>query len=165
MASPLRFVMHVFSGLSGWKKLLVRLSVVLVVAGGGWQVYQLFQGEGTAAAQSQVGTGTSSSTDSGGGGFWKAGVGYLGGFLLGALFRMFLKVSLLATGVIAGGLFGLTYLGVDLPWSSFGETHASLSDWVASQFASVKTLLEGYLPASAMSGLGVFSGATTKPEA
>ena len=95
----------------------------------------------------------------------QSGVGYLGGFAVGALLRLFFKLSLLVGLVLAAIGFGLSKAGlVDLPFESFGDIASAFADASRRQMADLQEFLGGFLPASMMSGLGVASGVTQKPD-
>jgi uncharacterized membrane protein (Fun14 family) len=149
-ADLLRVTRSTFTEVTGWKKLLMRLGLLSLVTG-----FVLW--------------GIGASTGKGEGGIdWSAlclrsGAGYLGGFLVGALARLYLKLALLAGTALAALGFGLSKLGlVDLPWDSLGDITAAFADAAQRQASALQEFLSGYLPAGATSSVGVLSGVTQR---
>ena len=152
MISLKHFLTSTFTDLSFKKKVLVRGSLLLVVLGLGAKGI-------SSAMDTDFGSGDLTWTSV------QSGVGYLGGFVIGALLRIFLKLSLLVGFVLAAIGFGLSKLGwVDLPFESFGDIVGAFADASKRQMADLHEFLAGFLPASMMSGLGVASGVTQKPD-
>ena len=152
MISLKHFVTSTFTDLSFKKKVMVRGSILLLVLGLGAKGF-------SAVADSDFGSGDLTWTSV------QSGMGYLGGFAIGALLRMFFKLSLLVGFVLAAIGFGLSKVGlVDLPFESFGDIVGAFADASKRQMADLQEFLSGFLPASMMSGLGVASGVTQKPD-
>jgi uncharacterized membrane protein (Fun14 family) len=89
-------------------------------------------------------------------GYVRAGVSYIGGFLLGWTFRRFVKLAALATLVIVGILGFARFVGCD---------SSSLRERVEHEAAAVKETakrerdyLKGLLPSATAGGIGVFLG-------
>ena len=87
------------------------------------------------------------------------GASYIGGFLLGWLFRRFIKTAVMITGVIILLIGGLKSTGwIDLDWaaieSSITQSLASLKEGAE----GLKDILTGYLPSAGSSGAGLFFG-------
>lgn len=148
MISLNHFVRTTFTDLSTPKRWLVRLSVLLLVVGGG------------AAA-----LGASGATE---GSDWswtslQSGLGFLGGFLIGALVRMFVKLSLLFVALVAAVSFGLTKLGL-VEGAALAEWAHGVGEAAERQAGDLQRFLAGFLPASMMSGLGLASGVTQRPD-
>lgn len=143
------FLRTTFVGLPWWKRKLLQLSVLLIVVGGASKVFAQFtdhRGEWSLSALT-------------------AGFGCFAGFLLGAGLRLFLKVGVLLAGLAAAAVWGLSSMGwIDVPWHSLAEVTGAFSGWVEHQFTGVHQFLAGYLPGSAMTGMGLASGFTTKPK-
>lgn len=142
-----------FKELSFWKRWLLRLSIGLLVAGGGVTAYAAATGGVDPAEGGWSLTALSS------------GVGCLAGFVAGAAFRIFLKLALLFGILVAGVLYGVNYMGwIELPWSSFSEISSAVAEFITEESSSVHEFLTGWLPSSGMTGLGLFSGVTQKPD-
>ena len=140
-----------FTELSFPKRWLLRISVLLLLVGGGATAWAYFGG-GTEGEGWPLTAFTS-------------GVGCVLGFLAGAAFRVFLKLALLFGVLGAGLLYGLNYMGViELPFESFGEVSAAMASFIHEESGSVKEFLTGWLPSSGMTGLGLASGVTQKPD-
>lgn len=152
MISFKHFVTSTFTDLSFKKKVMVRGSILLIVVGLGVKGF-------SALADSEFGSGELTWTS------FQSGVGYLGGFLVGALLRMFFKLSLLVGFGLAVIGFGLSKAGlVELPFESLGDIVGAFAEASKRQMADLQEFLSGFLPASVMSGLGVASGVTQKPD-
>lgn len=148
MISLRHFVATTFTHLSGPKRWLMRGAVLLAVVGGGAQLASL-----AGVTDGWSGSGTSLAS----------GLGFLGGFAIGALVRMFLKLSLLFTALVAAVGFGLTKLGV-VEGAQLSEWASGIGDAAKQQAGDLQRFLSGFLPASVSSGLGLASGVTQKPD-
>jgi len=139
------FIVSTFTQLSTPKRWLVRLSIVGIVLGGG------------ALAMGQADDWSASGLRTGG--------GYLLGFVIGAIVRIFVKLSLFVSAGVAAIAFGLSSIGlVDLPWETFAEVQSAFASEVSQQTANFKAFLTSYLPAGVASSLGLASGVTQKPD-
>lgn len=144
-----KIVRSAFFEVSWWKKLLLFLSAGLLISG--------------ALGAFVVGTGDTGEP-------WplaavRSGAGCILGFLAGATFRLFLKLGLLIGVVVGLGLWGISSLGwIDLPFGSLGELQAAIADTIKVQGQNLNDLMTGYLPSGAMTGAGLFSGATQSPD-
>ncbi len=140
-----------FTELSWWKKRLLQLAAALLVVGVGLVLWNGVAGDG----ESLMGSWTA----------LRSGAGCLLGFLVGAAFRLFLKLGLLLGAGVAALFFGLSWLGwIELPWSSFGEAYSAVANVVEAQTSGFQEFVSGYLPSSGMTGLGLASGVTQRPE-
>lgn len=139
-----------FKELSFAKRWLLRIALALLAVGGGALAWGAFGG-GEEPGWSLTAL--------------SSGAGCLAGFLAGAAFRVFLKLALLLGLLVAGVLFGLSALGwMELPWSSFSEISAAVAGFIHTESASVHEFLTGWLPSSGMTGLGLASGITQRPD-
>lgn len=142
-----------FFELSGVKKRLLQIAIGLLSVGVLAQAVALVTDVG------EPGAGTWS---------WSAlvsGFGCMCGFILGAAFRIFLKLSLLLGGIVGLVLFGLASIGwIDLPWDSLSEIQGAIGGYISDQTRNLQAALTSYLPSSAMTGLGLASGVTQKPD-
>lgn len=154
--SPLRHLLRTtFFELSGWKKLLVRLSLLAIALGGAAWAFEGLRGEPLFDLGGGEGSGPAA---------LRIGAGFLGGFLLGASLRLYLKLFLILAAVLVGGGYLLAHFGlVELPWDSFGEALDAARSAAEEQTGALRDFLSGYLPAGGSGGLGLFSGATQKP--
>ena len=130
-----------FTDLSFAKKWFMRLAVVGLVGGAVAVFLAGMDGEWTWAGM-------------------RAGAGYLMGFVIGATVRLFLKLSL----IIGAGVAAITALLykfdiIDNPMSA-----SDIQRVAEAQVENFQTFVTGYLPSSAVSGLGVASGVTQKPQ-
>ena len=149
-AAAKNFLTSSFTDLSGWKKRLLQLSGLMAVGGGAAWGLAEFGTEGEPAGWTRT--------------LLTAGVGGFAGFLVGALFRAFLKLGLLLALVVAGAAWGLSALGVvELPYESFGELYEATSGWISAQTESVNRFLQGFLPSGLWSGAGLAAGVTQRP--
>ena len=150
MISIKHLVRTTFTDLSTPKRWLLRGSLFLLVGGvaakaaGGLADMDAFQGDWTWSSI-------------------QSGVGYIGGFLIGAVVRLFLKVSLLVTGLFALLGFGLSKLGW-MDGEMFTDFAAAMGERAKEQATNFQEFISGFLPASMMSGLGVASGITQRPD-
>jgi uncharacterized membrane protein (Fun14 family) len=89
----------------------------------------------------------------------RVGVSVIVGFVIGFLFRMFVKTMLLVTIVIGGIFFALTYFNVvNVDLTAAQESYANVMEWVTDQAARLKDVVVAHLPSSASGGLGAFIG-------
>ncbi len=152
MISFKHFVVSTFTHLSFKKKVLVRGSILLVVLGLGAKAI-------SGAMDTDFGSGEMTWTSI------QSGIGYLGGFVIGALLRMFFKLSLLVGFALAALGYGLSKVGlIDHPFESFGDIAGAFAEASKRQMSDLQEFLTGFLPASMASGLGVASGVTQKPD-
>lgn len=146
------FVTSTFTDLSRTKRFMLKGSLLLIVIGLGAKAFGSF-------ADSDVGSGGWSWTSV------QSGIGYIGGFLIGAAVRLFFKLSLAVAFVIGTVMFALSKLGwVDAPFHEMGEFMSAFTERAKEQITNFQEFLSGFLPASMMSGLGVASGVTQKPD-
>ncbi len=146
---PLDFVKETFTDLSGFKRRFLQVAAVLLVLGGGLQLWALIQGNASGGWSGTALTG---------------GLGAILGFLVGAFVRLAAKVGLLLAGAAAAGAWGLHQLGiVDMPWNSYGEIYDSFAGAVHHQTTNMHAFLDGFLPSSGMTTMGLGAGLTQKP--
>ena len=89
----------------------------------------------------------------------RVGVSLLVGFIVGFLFRMFVKTMLLVTLVIGGIFFALTYFNVvNVDLTSAQQTYDGAREWLTDQATRLKDVVLAHLPSSASGGVGVFIG-------
>ena len=150
MISLTHFVKTTFTDLSLPKRWMLRGAAALLVLGGG-----------------SLALGAAGVLDSGDGAWsWtglQSGIGYIGGFLIGALVRMFLKLSVLVLGLVAALGFGLTKLGI-VEGAQISEFAGTMGEAAQRQASDFQRFVAGFLPASMASGLGVASGLTQTPD-
>lgn len=155
-------------GMPLWKKLLLGLAGVFVIAG-------LFLRFGTepAAAPASGGPDMGASFLPGsedaqvdaprGGSDWspfflQGGFGFFLGFSIGTVLRTFFKVFAFGAGLLFLALFGLQYLGVEVPWDRMQEFYDSIAGRLAEQADGFLAFLQGAVPATALSGAGLVAG-------
>jgi uncharacterized membrane protein (Fun14 family) len=89
----------------------------------------------------------------------RVGVSLLVGFIVGFLFRMFVKTMLLVTLVIGGIFFALTYFNVvNVDLTSAQQTYDGAREWLTDQATRLKDVVLAHLPSSASGGVGAFIG-------
>lgn len=171
--------------LRGWQKVLLVLSVVLMVIGGALQVTAWVSGgqQTDAATPSSPGSGGSSlvsglTTDTGAGAgdddadvepdptglelyspmIFRMGFSFFVGFAIAYALRQFVKISIIAIGILLLALFGLQYAGViDVNWQAMNDHYDSIMAFLGSQTETFTTFVTGYLPsgASALAGMAI----------
>ena len=90
---------------------------------------------------------------------FRLGAGYAGGFIIGWLFRKFIKTALL----VSGGLLALLAVARKLGWfeADWTSLEGYLRDsfaWIGGHAGSFKNFLTGYLPSAGAAALGFFFG-------
>jgi uncharacterized membrane protein (Fun14 family) len=87
------------------------------------------------------------------------GGGYCGGFLIGFLFRRFLKITALIAAAVFSVITLLKWTGlIELDWAAIeAHVHESLA-WTQGKLSGLKTLLTGYLPSAAAGAVGLWKG-------
>ena len=90
---------------------------------------------------------------------FRLGAGYAGGFLIGWLFRRFIRIALLVTGALVGLIALARGFGwFEADWASMeGSIRESLA-WLTVRAGSFKDLITGYLPSAGAATLGVIFG-------
>jgi len=89
----------------------------------------------------------------------RVGVGFVAAFILGWLFRAFIKLMMTMTLVVVLLLAGLSYFRViDIDFSKAEQQYRDASAWVTDQAAKVKDAIAAHIPASMASTLGMFLG-------
>lgn len=90
---------------------------------------------------------------------FRLGAGYAGGFLLGFLFRRFLKVTSVVAALLLAAVAGLQSLGVlEMDWAAWEAQIRAGLDWSHQQAGALKSVAEGYLPSTAATGWGLWRG-------
>jgi uncharacterized membrane protein (Fun14 family) len=93
----------------------------------------------------------------------KVGVSFIVGFLVGWVFRAFLKGMLLLTLVVVGGLFALSYFGVlNIDFTAARESYDSAMQWLTAQGTRLKDVVMAHLPSSGGGAVGAFLGLRRK---
>lgn len=87
------------------------------------------------------------------------GFGFVGGFVIGFIFRAFLKMMTLITVVIVGGLFALSYYHVvNIDMTHVRDVAQSNMEWMTDQATRIKDLAMNHLPGSSGGAAGAFFG-------
>ena len=90
---------------------------------------------------------------------FRLGFSFFAGFCIAYALRAFLKLTLLAIGLVLLLLLGLQYAGViEVDFSAMGEHYDTAVGWLRTQVTSFHQFVTGYLPSSATAGLGLFAG-------
>ncbi len=96
---------------------------------------------------------------------FRLGAGYAGGFLLGFLFRRFLKVTSVGAAVVLAAVAGLRSVGVlEVDWAAWEAQIRAGVDWSHQQAGGLKSVTEGYLPSTAATGWGLWRGLWRRTE-
>ena len=83
----------------------------------------------------------------------------LAGFVLGWLFRAFLKTMAFFLMLAIAALAALSYFGVlNVDFTSAREHYASALHWLGDQSSRLKDLIISHLPSSGGGALGAFLG-------
>ena len=89
----------------------------------------------------------------------RIGASLIVGFIVGFLFRMFVKTMLLVTLVLGGTFFALTYFNVvNVDLTSAQQTYDGAREWLTDQATRLKDVILAHLPSSASGGVGAFIG-------
>jgi len=89
----------------------------------------------------------------------RVGVGFIGAFIVGWLFRAFIKLMTMMTIVVVLLLGGLNYFRViDIDFKKAEEQYATASAWVTDQAGKARDAIMAHIPASMSSTLGMFLG-------
>jgi uncharacterized membrane protein (Fun14 family) len=93
----------------------------------------------------------------------KSGIGFVGAFLVGWLFRVFLKTMAVITAIGVAILLALSYFNViDIDVSAAKQQWSSISGFLTTQAGNLKELLMNHLPASSASAGGFVVGLCRK---
>jgi uncharacterized membrane protein (Fun14 family) len=167
-----------------WHKAVLVMGVVLALAGGAGWVMGRNEGDGKAARVTTTGSpapvGSSKFIDDNGAGSsptsttgqsapgmisrlspnaTRIGVSVLAGFVLGWLFRAFLKTMAFFLMLAIAILAALSYFGVlNVDFTSAREHYASALHWLGDQTTRLKDLVISHLPSSGGGALGAFLG-------
>ena len=88
---------------------------------------------------------------------------FIGGFIIGFIFRAFVKTMTLITLVIVGGLGALSYFHViNIDFSRAEQAWNSNSDWIMTQATKLRDVVWHYLPSSTTGTIGAFFGVKRK---
>jgi len=90
---------------------------------------------------------------------FRLGFGFFAGFCVAYALRTFLKISLVAVGLVLLALFGLQYAGlIQVDWSATQGHYDRAAEWLGSQASTLRAFVTGYLPSSASGALGLVVG-------
>lgn len=91
------------------------------------------------------------------------GGSFLGGFLIGWVFRRFLSMAALIAGIILAGLAVLKATGwISLDWTSLDTQVSQSLRWLQGEADGLRKLLAGYLPSSIAGWAGAMFGIRKK---
>ena len=157
-----------------WKKALLVLAGLFVVAGVGMTAAGIGKGPSSGSDVSTQSRGEAALLgadgevttlgDTSGELPWnkflmKGGFSLFIGFCIGYVLRTFFKISMLVVGVIAIALFGLSYAGVvNVDWSLMEGHWNDLVARVKDEGSNFKSFITGNLPSAGMASLGLFAG-------
>lgn len=93
----------------------------------------------------------------------KSGLGFVGAFLIGWAFRVFIKTMAVITALGVAILFALSYFNViNIDMSAAKQQWSSVSEFLTTQAGNLKDLLITHLPASSASAAGFTVGLCRK---
>ncbi|MCA8959480.1 MAG: hypothetical protein KDC38_03155 [Planctomycetes bacterium] len=108
-------------------------------------------------------TGDASSSDRWSPAFLKNGFGFFIGFCVGFAIRTVLRLAALVVGLNMIVLVIFASLGwVEVHWDVMSQQFQSWVDGLGPEFKSIESFLLGRLPATGMTGLGLFTGLRRK---
>ncbi len=94
---------------------------------------------------------------------FKIGISFIGGFIIGFIFRTFVKTMLFFTVCVVGILGALSYFQVvNIDFSHAEQAWNSNSEWIMTQATKLKDMVWQYLPSSTTGTIGAFVGARRK---
>jgi uncharacterized membrane protein (Fun14 family) len=89
----------------------------------------------------------------------KIGGSVVGGFVVGWLFRAFLKTMAMLALLAGGGLFALSYFGIiEVDFVAMRAHYADAAQWVTAQGMKIKDAVVAHLPSTGAGTLGAFLG-------
>lgn len=179
--APIEGLLPRWHSLPFWKRKILSLSALLGLAGLGASNYQaLLEGPGSAPQEAayphperinrndSVASAQPPETPlqprTATGPTWTGAVGRLGaGFGLamafGILLRWFIKTVISVTCVIGTLVALLVHYGIIEPFGSpDSDFTATITEWVTNQTETLTTFVKGFLPTTAVSGVGLFLG-------
>jgi len=87
------------------------------------------------------------------------GGSYLGGFLIGWIFRRFLKMAAMTAAAVLACIAALKATGwINLDWASMESQISQAMQWLHGEAEGLKNLLTGFLPSAGAAGAGSFFG-------
>ena len=90
---------------------------------------------------------------------FRLGLGFFLGFCIAYALRAFLKICIVAIGLIVLVFVGLQYAGVvAVDWAALQTHYDRVAPWLAEQTAGLRQFITGYLPSSGTAALGLFTG-------
>lgn len=133
--------------LGAWRSKVMRLCLLFLVLGLAWWIY--------AVTRKSDGS-TSQVEDSA---MFRLGFSYVAAFIIGYVFKKFIKLMALLAAVAIGGIGLMKGLGwIQLDWASM-ELHVRESlAWVTGKAEAFKTFLMGYLPSTGAGTVGLWRG-------
>lgn len=110
--------------------------------------------QGETAAKNRSEAGHASSDARWPGALFRLGFGFFAGFAIGYAARAFLRISILAAGLLLLGLFGLQYAGlISVDWAAMETVFDHVVNWLRTNTADFRNFITGQLPSTA-AGLG-----------
>lgn len=176
--------------MSGFKKKLLSLFLVVAAVGGAFRVPAYFTagaeplpsldssavesrgasftGEAGTSADDDLEPARAESADIGwkakvGGWMAKLGLSFAGGLIAGVFFRIYLKTMAALAAVATAGFIGLSYFEViNLDFTVMRDNYDSATAWLNSQAGRVKDLMLTIFPSATAAGTGFFAGVLKK---
>lgn len=137
----------------------LRWAVLLMVLGAGLWFRQETRPASTAAGPAGERPAPAMDRENRSPALFRLGAGYAGGFLLMFMLRRFLRVTTTVAGLLLATVAGLRALGwVEWDWAAVDTHIRTALSWSHEQAGALKALLEGYLPSTAATGIGLWRG-------
>ena len=90
---------------------------------------------------------------------FRLGFSFFVGFAIAYALRSFLKITIIAIGLMLLGLFGLQYAGVvTVDWAVMEQYYNTSMEWLKEQTAGFSAFIQGYLPSAASAAGGFVIG-------
>jgi uncharacterized membrane protein (Fun14 family) len=90
---------------------------------------------------------------------FKTGFSFFIAFTIGFALRSFLRIALVAVGLLALAVFGLQYAGLlNVDWAAMSERWDGLLAWLGPQVSSFQAFITGQLPSAATATAGLYAG-------
>jgi uncharacterized membrane protein (Fun14 family) len=179
--APRNFVLHLAT-MPFWHKLVLMAGLIMAIGGGvGWVMTRTDQAPRTnttttvrtpanassfaqgGGAESSTVTSTSSTED----GLLskispnttRIGASVIVGFVLGWIFRAFLKLAIFFAALGVGAMLALSYFGIlNIDFTAAREHYATAVHWLTDQSYRLKDLIIAHLPSSTGGAFGAFLG-------
>jgi len=87
----------------------------------------------------------------------RIGLGFIGGFLVGWLFRAFIRWVMLAAGIVIAVMIALSYFNIDV--ASARHQTEEAAGWLTTRASELKDFVRAHIASGAVGLVGMFVGA------